>query len=211
MLMCATTTGQHWENPPAGISNYFIFPFLLIMASYLKFSFLPWFFCVAFFHGNSTECQKYNFQFPSTALISQVITYEAEQPKTQPRCFGSNQMLNASLFVQLVYRKINTKSPGVAYSVASIFHSVCKYNTLLSPHTYFIALMKNREQNSHVMVTMPPSNASQGKAEIDLAGMIPGMQRQYRKKHVKNFNCTRLGKTHNKEKLDCLQTSTQLE
>lgn len=85
---------------------------------------------------------------------------DAEQPNLQPRCFGSNLMRSASLFVQLVYGETNTKSPGVAYSATNIFHSICKYNTLVSPHTYFTALMKNRGQTSHVAVTMPPFSTS---------------------------------------------------
>lgn len=85
---------------------------------------------------------------------------DAEQPNMQPRCFGSNLMQSASLFAQLVYRESNTKSPGVAYSTTNTFHSICKYNTLVSPHTYFTTLMKNRGQTSHVAVTMPPFSTS---------------------------------------------------
>lgn len=51
MLVCATTPQQRWESPLPGISNYLIFPFLL-MASYLKFLLLPWSSCVTSLHEN---------------------------------------------------------------------------------------------------------------------------------------------------------------
>lgn len=61
------------ESLLTGISNYFFF--LLVMASYLKFSFLSQFSCVTSLHGNIivTSAENTTLKFPSKTSVSQVM------------------------------------------------------------------------------------------------------------------------------------------
>lgn len=119
------------------------------------------FLCYSFaWKHNGTKHWKHCAEFPSKTVISQVnFATKLNSPECSLGVLAASWCYQTSLFVQLVYREIKTKSPGVAYSVANVFHSSRKYNMLFSPHTYFIALMKKTEQNSHIMVTTLPFNS----------------------------------------------------
>lgn len=156
MLVHSTIPWQCRESALTCIFNYFFLP--------SHDGFISEIFISATVFLNYSFAWKYNGTkwWKQCSVSFQDSNFTATKLKSSEYSLGvlaASWCYQTSLFVQLVYREIKTKSPGVTYSVANIFHSSPKYNMLFSPHTYFIALMKKTEQNSHIMVTTLPFNS----------------------------------------------------